>query len=86
MIRLVGGGVVALALVACGGEKKASDPTTDPSRVPEVPSDERGIRLLGVGEKAPDFTMEAHDGQTITLSQIAGPVILYFYPKDETPG
>lgn len=80
---------LALALAACGGDKDGkpkANPATDPSQVREVPADERGVRLLGVGERAPDFTMEAHDGQTITLSKIDGLVVLYFYPKDETPG
>jgi thioredoxin-dependent peroxiredoxin len=39
------------------------------------------------GETAPDFTLPADDGQQIQLSQLRGrPVVLYFYPKDDTPG
>ena len=39
------------------------------------------------GEKAPDFTLPADDGTKITLSALKGsPVVLYFYPKDDTPG
>jgi peroxiredoxin Q/BCP len=39
------------------------------------------------GEKAPDFTLPADDGTKITLSALkGGPVVLYFYPKDDTPG
>ena len=39
------------------------------------------------GSKAPDFTAVAHDGTTVKLSAFKGrPVILYFYPKDDTPG
>ena len=35
----------------------------------------------------PDFTLAASGGQTITLSALAGKnVVLYFYPKDDTPG
>ena len=42
---------------------------------------------LSVGDKAPDFTGKDQDGKQITLSQYAGKkVILYFYPKDQTPG
>lgn len=42
---------------------------------------------LTVGSKAPDFTLPATGNQTITLSDFKGsPVIVYFYPKDDTPG
>ena len=42
---------------------------------------------LNVGDPAPDFTATTHDGQTLTLADLAGQrVILYFYPKDDTPG
>ena len=40
-----------------------------------------------VGALAPDFTLPDHAGTTHTLSQYRGkPVVLYFYPKDDTPG
>jgi peroxiredoxin Q/BCP len=39
------------------------------------------------GESAPDFTLAADDGKQVTLSDLRGkPVVLYFYPKDDTPG
>ncbi|MFM8414221.1 MAG: thioredoxin-dependent thiol peroxidase [Planctomycetota bacterium] len=39
------------------------------------------------GSKAPDFTATAHDGTKVTLAALKGrPVVLYFYPKDDTPG
>ena len=39
------------------------------------------------GKPAPDFTLPSDSGEDITLSQFRGrPVVLYFYPKDETPG
>ena len=39
------------------------------------------------GEKAPDFTLPADDGTKIKLSALRGkPVVLYFYPRDDTPG
>ncbi|HZZ28278.1 MAG TPA: thioredoxin-dependent thiol peroxidase [Pirellulales bacterium] len=38
-------------------------------------------------ELAPDFTLPANDGTKVKLSSLKGsPVILYFYPKDDTPG
>jgi peroxiredoxin Q/BCP len=40
-----------------------------------------------VGNKAPDFTLPATGDQEIKLSALRGrPVVLYFYPKDSTPG
>ncbi len=43
-------------------------------------------RLPLIGQPAPDFTLEAAPGQTITLSHLRGrPVILAFYPLDWTP-
>jgi peroxiredoxin Q/BCP len=39
------------------------------------------------GAKAPDFTLAADDGTKLKLSTLRGaPVVLYFYPKDDTPG
>jgi peroxiredoxin Q/BCP len=39
------------------------------------------------GESAPDFTLAADDGRQVKLSDLRGkPVVLYFYPKDDTPG
>ncbi|MDO7742870.1 MAG: thioredoxin-dependent thiol peroxidase [Pedobacter sp.] len=42
---------------------------------------------LKEGQKAPEFTAADQDGNTVTLSQFSGKkVVLYFYPKDDTPG
>lgn len=39
------------------------------------------------GARAPDFTLPTHDGGKLKLSGLRGsPVVLYFYPKDDTPG
>jgi peroxiredoxin Q/BCP len=39
------------------------------------------------GKPAPDFTLVSDSGEEVTLSQLRGrPVVLYFYPKDDTPG
>ena len=39
------------------------------------------------GKKAPNFTLEDQDGNQVSLSQFKGKdVIVYFYPKDDTPG
>lgn len=43
---------------------------------------------LTVGDEAPDFELQNQDGKLVTLSQFRGQksVVLFFYPKDETPG
>lgn len=40
------------------------------------------------GQKAPDFSLSDQGGKKISISQFKGksPVVLYFYPKDDTPG
>ena len=43
--------------------------------------------MLEKGTKAPDFALSDKDGQTVKLSDFLGKkVVLYFYPKDNTPG
>ncbi len=43
--------------------------------------------MLGEGDEAPDFTLRSDAGDEVTLSSLRGkPVVLYFYPKDDTPG
>ena len=62
--------VLAIAVLAAGCSKPAS-PTAD-----EI-----------VGRHAPDFTAPAQDGSSFHLAAAKGtPVVLYVYPKDETPG
>ena len=42
---------------------------------------------LNIGDKAPEFSLKADNEQTISLKGLRGKkVILYFYPKDSTPG
>ena len=45
------------------------------------------MALIEPGKKAPAFTLKDQEGHTRKLSDYAGrPLILYFYPKDDTPG
>jgi peroxiredoxin Q/BCP len=73
---------LALALVLADAphawaadRKEAPVPASAVSALPEV------------GRPAPDFTLPSTTGKDVTLSQLKGRnVVLYFYPKDETPG
>jgi peroxiredoxin Q/BCP len=43
--------------------------------------------LLKTGDVAPEFTLKTDSGDDVTLSALQGkPVVLFFYPKDDTPG
>jgi peroxiredoxin Q/BCP len=43
--------------------------------------------VIEVGQPAPDFSVRDQHGRKVTLSMFSGqPVVLYFYPKDNTPG
>jgi peroxiredoxin Q/BCP len=83
----------ALTLVAC---TKGSAPTPPPSASTSTQPAASATTTtttgaaageLAVGKPAPDFSAKAHDGTEIKLSALKGkPVVVYFYPKDETPG
>ncbi|MEF8807540.1 thioredoxin-dependent thiol peroxidase [Natronomonas sp.] len=42
--------------------------------------------MLEPGDDAPDFELENQDGETVRLSQLDGRVVVYFYPRADTPG
>ncbi|MFN0256874.1 thioredoxin-dependent thiol peroxidase [Pedobacter ureilyticus] len=45
------------------------------------------MNILQEGSKAPEFSAKDQNGNTVTLAQFKGKkVVLYFYPKDDTPG
>jgi peroxiredoxin Q/BCP len=51
-------------------------------------NENRSRGRVGVGSTAPDFTLPSQTGEMVNLRDLLsrGPVVLYFYPKDETPG
>jgi peroxiredoxin Q/BCP len=77
-------GVVAFSLLAgavAGGCRQS--PWTSPLAQEQAASARSPI----VGERAPDFTLKDQDDKDVTLSSLRGQwVVLYFYPKDDTPG
>jgi peroxiredoxin Q/BCP len=61
----------------------APAPSATPNAEPAAP----GAAAVTVGKAPPDFSAKAHDGTDLKLSALKGKqVVLYFYPKDETPG
>lgn len=46
------------------------------------------LKDLSVGDRAPDFTLPSKDGGEVSLDDLLGkgPVVVYFYPRDDTPG
>lgn len=90
-----------LALAACGDKKAdpaagAADPAATAETEPAAPAEtkpaakapiEAPRKLLAVGAQVPAFTMQAHTGETIDPEALRGQkLVIYFYPKDETPG
>ena len=42
--------------------------------------------MINEGDKAPDITVSASNGKSVNLAAPGGPLVLYFYPKDDTSG
>jgi thioredoxin-dependent peroxiredoxin len=61
--------------------------TTSTKKLPLTKSSSKPGAMPKVGELAPDFELPDGDGHLIKLRNLRGsPVIVYFYPKDDTPG
>ncbi|MCL2448931.1 MAG: peroxiredoxin [Polyangiaceae bacterium] len=73
----------AASPAALGEAHPPPAPEPAPAPAPSSPAADDPL----VGKKAPDFTAPAQTGAVVHLAALKGkPVILYFYPKDETPG
>jgi peroxiredoxin Q/BCP len=75
-------------ILACATESPATPPpATAIASAATVPAAPAMPVDVTVGAAPPDFTANAADGTPIQLSALKGkPVVVYFYPKDETPG
>ena len=84
---------VVAATIACGREAPPAPPPTASAPVPSAtasPASSPATEVAGrvaEGAPAPAFQVRAHDGAELALAALRGrPVVLYFYPRDETPG
>lgn len=70
----VGIGVAAALVAVCGAFALLQQPPAEAKK------------MIEVGQKAPDFSLPAQDGSTVSLKDFKGKkaVVLYFYPKDDT--
>jgi peroxiredoxin Q/BCP len=81
----------ALGAVGCARDQAKTEPsTTSGTASASGTTGTTGTgetAQVGVGKPPPDFTAKAHDGTEVHLAALKGkPVVIYFYPKDETPG
>lgn len=66
---------------------KAKAPAKPKVTAKAAAKSQTGSRLPAEGKKAPAFSLPADDGTTVSLKSLAGKkAVLYFYPKDDTPG
>lgn len=72
----------------CGRESAPPQPTSvTTATTPIAATGSAASDEIAVGKVAPDFATKDQDGKDIKLSALKGkPVVIYFYPKDETPG
>jgi peroxiredoxin Q/BCP len=68
-----------LSALACarGESSTVAPPSTNAETAPA---------LLAVGASVPSLTLTAHTGESLELAKLGKPAVVYFYPKDDTPG
>ena len=75
---------IPFVLLACDNKDKAAPP---PAPAPSAATTTTAATTLKEGDPAPDVDMTLQDGKHLKLSSLKGkPVVVYFYPKDETTG
>ena len=80
---------LTLGGAACDGEQKSAPAGSASGQPAATTPDPKGATTdaLKPGDAAPDVTFTLQDGKTLKLSSLAGKqVLVYFYPKDDTPG
>ncbi len=84
--------VVLAVSVGCSKDDKAKEASlSPPDEASPGPTPTKAAPpaagILSPGMEAPDFTAVAHSGEKVELNKLRGKkVVLYFYPKDNTPG
>jgi len=92
LLSALAGASLALASAACNEPTSAptsacNAPTSAPTSAPAPAQGAEQAAALKPGDAAPDLTFKLHDGKEVKLSSLQGKqVLLYFYPKDDTPG
>ncbi|HEY6561134.1 MAG TPA: peroxiredoxin [Polyangiaceae bacterium] len=80
-------GVLSACFFVCSACDKGAAPSPASSAPQTAQAPAEPSKLLAPGAAAPDLVMRAHTGETVQLSKLRGqPVVVYFYPKDDTPG
>lgn len=80
LLAAVGVGAAVLVL-GCSRAEPGQAATNATASAASAPA------LLGAGAPAPNVTFALHTGEKLSLSSLRGkPVVVYFYPKDDTPG
>ena len=90
LLALALGSLAAAPACSKGGkaDKAAGESPAPTAESAEVEAPETAeAQLPEVGDPAPSFTTVAHDGTQVSTEALKGePYVLYFYPRDETPG
>ncbi len=82
--RFVTSFVVALMVFPACNNNAAPAPSASTAA---APAEAAATKPLAAGDAAPDITLKLHDGKEVRLSSLQGKqVLVYFYPKDDTPG